>query len=1488
MSLSTVTGTSGASRRHGPGLFAATLAILVAASMSTAVAAAGRAPAPPVDTTASMAPTTDAMDDADASPSALLAQRAELPARSRVTDSVARLARSHPSQRLPMIIVSARPLPAGAVPAESKRWTWPGGEHLTLARVPAGDAARLAALPGVARIMDGRPGMSAKRRDEGVAKVGGAGGVGRVGVGAERTASPGKLASGVTRRDATAGTDAANAIDSPQSRADRPQPKGWWDVGLGHGGRDAWDMGFRGEGVTAAVLDTGVDFGHPDLKGAWAVYPAGHPYAGWPEAFDPDGMVNYLSDETDDESEPMATADGEGGVIALYQTSEVTEVDNGGEVAYTACFTPLMITDGPDGIERNQGEEDCDTVVPKSAGGVLRYGHHPDTVLGLTIGILQDLDANEGELPGVLAVDSTTPGVYDTVYIDLNGDHDFTDDVALDRDHPLATWDADADGVADVSGGLLTFIADGQRPVPGSYLVGLEDTIPAAGSLVALLYESESHGTACASDIVSRGVMPPPPGTEMAYSDLPGGKPAAVNPALAPGAHLIGMGDVYAGDIHFDLGWRFAALGADPEREDDDAQVVSNSFGVSDPDDGWDGESRVIDWYVRHLAPETLFLVATGNAGPGYGSTSAPSPGTGIDVGASDQFGAQSSSTIRNTSQITYGDLIPFANRGPGASGRPGVGITANGDIGWGALPLNQVAEGVAAGTGNVAGSGQAAQEPWGGTSRSTPVASAVAVLAYQAFKAKHDRWPSAEEAKALVFAGARFNGYDVFSTGAGTVDAGDSARIASGKGGLYAVPPQWTAGDWHGTDFGGFAHVLPPGGAAQQTFKVSNAGAAPITARVRGARLVRTSDYDTTHLMKRSLESRGADSVVPDWLFAIDKSTIPADTDLIVIRGAMPNDQARVMQAANGRISANEFDMGIIRHTDLDGDGLLWHDDNANGAVNHAGRQDQVDWTKSEVDAGEFNRTTFHYGPMNGWAVTMHHPLQRWGDGLYVGLWHSGPVESVTEAAIQIRIETYAWRDWSWLSAGDTALTVPAGGGAELSAGVTVPANAPTGLYEGAIFLDYDRADGDAPVPTGGGYELPQKRVVIPVVVNVAPNVDWTAPVTLGGEAAAAVDEDAAYRQGTLYGLSDYSSAESGDWRFFFLDAPDPGPDRWWLLHTAWGGEIGQSHVGTGLFGPTPDRFTDPSDRDNADESRVDTPWYGPYKLGELARTANAFDVVAPNNGPEGNDEWLASRAAEGLHEVMVHSVYIDGYDVTLPFTTTVGSIRVNPPEILLRGSACADVEIESTLAVDDVRTLAGGLSKPETLAAQPIDASQDDTKPVTIVRRFAQPVLRLAIDLEGNEGDDLDLRVFYDTNRNGKADPNELIGASESPTAEESFALSEQGDPGTYIIQVIAFALAGDARTYDLTIDAVSGDDVYATDGPAALGADEPTTLHICPAPDIADRAGAKTGGVGLLTLGPAEAPGIVRVPVRWAPEGGAMVGIYLPVVMRGFERP
>ncbi len=66
----------------------------------------------------------------------------------------------------------------------------------------------------------------------------------------------------------------------------------------------------------------------------------------------------------------------------------------------------------------------------------------------------------------MLVVDEAVAGVYDTVYVDLDTDYDFTDEKPVTKDSPEIYRDMDGDGYADISGGLLVWISDGANTPP--------------------------------------------------------------------------------------------------------------------------------------------------------------------------------------------------------------------------------------------------------------------------------------------------------------------------------------------------------------------------------------------------------------------------------------------------------------------------------------------------------------------------------------------------------------------------------------------------------------------------------------------------------------------------------------------------------------------------------------------------------------------------------------------------------------------------------------------------------------------------------------------------------------------------------------------------------------------------------------------------------------------------------------------------------------
>lgn len=74
-----------------------------------------------------------------------------------------------------------------------------------------------------------------------------------------------------------------------------PQPSDYFAI-YHHGAWSTWlDLGVTGKGINVAVIDSGVDFGNPDLQDAYAIETnPDSPYYGWPIAFDGNSMLYYL------------------------------------------------------------------------------------------------------------------------------------------------------------------------------------------------------------------------------------------------------------------------------------------------------------------------------------------------------------------------------------------------------------------------------------------------------------------------------------------------------------------------------------------------------------------------------------------------------------------------------------------------------------------------------------------------------------------------------------------------------------------------------------------------------------------------------------------------------------------------------------------------------------------------------------------------------------------------------------------------------------------------------------------------------------------------------------------------------------------------------------------------------------------------------------------------------------------------------------------
>jgi len=634
--------------------------------------------------------------------------------------------------------------------------------------------------------------------------------------------------------------------------------------------------------------------------------------------------------------------------------------------------------------------------------GTMKLGLHPDLALWADWygGFVLVTDPNENQ-------------TYDTVYVDLAPSVviDFNKDVGHTKDNPVVqldfwnTFDGwfGQDGYADLSGGLIYFIADGETPIPYSDKVaerwGIPLRIPENGELVAFMVGNVyiaggDHGTLCAAAVGARG---------RTFFGLTFGN--------AIEAKIIAEGSLYQGGSYIDY-LHFAVEGYDGVvGTGDEALVVSNSYSVSaDTQKGFSWYERYLYWLTTMYAPNTAFLFAMGNGGPGYGTTHryASSPGV-IGVGAAVEFGYRALFGYDNGpwgyELANYGDVVWFSDRGPNAMGRVKPDVIAVGAYALGSLPVNDV------------GDGFWASDLWSGTSLATPMAAGITALVYEAFYQAHGRWPTAQEVKEILMNTAKNANHDVFSQGAGFLDAYRAVKLAMSQEGIRVSPSSWQAGK---SEYPMFANVLYPGESASKTFTVEN---------------VNPNESVNVEVSAEIFQKIGEvelDVVGNSFAYYPIGHLIPNGTELMKI---------------TLYTSYEYFDPD----RDYSSDAYPWF------------RVFDVTYidgtpTLNLLQQGLNEGTTT-------WAA-IGNPLEKMHDDLWVqvrDLWrYYGKADTYPA---KLKLEFYKRVPWEWVSLDRNTLTIPADGTATFTATVTVPEDASFGTYGGAIYLKYGEYETVVPI---------------------------------------------------------------------------------------------------------------------------------------------------------------------------------------------------------------------------------------------------------------------------------------------------------------------------------------------------------------------------------------------------------------------------------------
>jgi len=1136
-------------------------------------------------------------------------------------------------------------------------------------------------------------------------------------------------------------------------------------AGKGHHVPEAWALGYTGYGVRVSPMDSGTDFGHPDLQGTFARDTnASSPYFDWPMAFDPNSMASYLL-----------------GGLTFPTAPSSWYVDT----SFTATANPVT---GNLSLPFN-GHVYNVAGIP-SASGIYHLGLHPDNSLRVFY---------YGEFVAMLVTDSTIPGVYDTVYVDLDDNYQFGNDKAADVASPEIWVDTNGDGMADLSGGLVYFIGDGANPIPYSDVMGARYGLPVprpgAGDLVALQIGDVlapgggDHGTLCASAIVAQN------------------KTGAVL-GFAPQAKLISVGNIYAGGFFYDM-FTFVGEGYDgTPGTGDEAQVASASFGFSGTfNDGWDFTARWVE-LMSLLHSDTVFAVSSGNGGHGFGTVTSPSSSSGvISVGASTSYSGTEPYPVGAAdtgAHSTFGDVQPWSNRGPSTLGTSKPDVVTVGAWASGDGALNSFG-------------GSPPWVVWGGTSLSAPATAAILALVENAW---HNTTGSAlfnQYAKVLLTGSADNTHYDPEVMGHGLTNALRAVESASFRDGLAAyhftaagVAPEWMAGNYRGTSYPSFTSLLSPGDSSTDTFSVENHNIAnPKSVLVSDWELQKIGSNSWTITTTNANEST-PDFLRPDYLINLT-GLVPAGTNLLKATVNFPLAQ---LDPDGNYVANSRWRVLLYDWLDYNGDGKYWTDTNGNGVVNTG---------EMSASAGtEIQRFTYGYPTGTNIEAFVHDPLARIHNGLLLGIQHRTVSSLVLSTSLTITVDYYQAVDAPWLSEGASNLSIGPGGTGSLGVAVSIPANQPYGILSGAVML----------TDAGSGAET-----LIPVVVQVAAT---GTSFSFGGNALSTAFLD----NNRMFGGADWTwRPEAGDWRFFYTDVPDATPvysGENLLVHTWWSNA--PTDLDTLIFGPAPDPF-----------SGIGPSIWGPYSLSTMGASSNQlidagrwrFNTVTGR--PE---EWVTAPLSTGLHAIGLHNVLNAGTGPSDLFNGEVGTFAVAPtPWTVVTSNATGKgmFNANSSLSLPGLSVQSFGVSAP--VFESNLTIVNGDVYTETFSASNAG-LIDVAIGESYAQGMDIDLYLYR---WNGAT--YSLVASSAGSTAFEEVRLT-MPQSGDYLILVDGYSVPAGTGKFDMGKLIIQGTQLTPTNVPGS-GIPSGMNAHFNVTWNF---AGTLPGFyIGIMFVGPTGAPAV-----------------------------
>ncbi len=656
------------------------------------------------------------------------------------------------------------------------------------------------------------------------------------------------------------------------------------------------------------------------------------------------------------------------------------------------------------------------------------FGYHPSTALTKAFGLVP-----------MIVTESTTAGVWDRVYVDMNLDYVIdSNDPYVNINNPVLTvdiWDASSgtavpgqDGIPDLSGGMLYFIGDGKTKMPYSdrmsevlmasgdqltpFNVDNPMPIPKNGEIVAFFgdfnYDEDegkmiTHGTQTASAIAGEGL------NIGSYAPVKG---------VSPDVKFLPICNANYG-LTYAL--YFAVEGYDGKTNTgDEAQIVSIGQYVSGYGNGFDETSYLVEYLVNATQSHAVFISPAGNDGSGYGTIAAPCSPNTLVVGYTED-NTYISTDIEQVQHFTK--ISELSSRGPTAAGLAKPDLVA---VGVGEVDLPLGSSGVR--DTSVGGLGQTTL--WEGSDLSAAITSGVMALVFEAYEVKNGFFPTTDVAMGILRSSAKDLGYDPLTQGSGFVDALVAVRDANGNSGLTLTAPKTTFGNTFGIEYSSFINVLDQGENGTIPVNIHN----PTTG-------TQSPVYQVEYLQRINVTET----------YPIVSNTQGYRAD---ISGQFP---------ANAEVIKATAQTSYVDFLEKRGSFFMtlwdWVDSQPPGDSQHG-----------VIDVAELSFLTgVDYSNINSLTCTLSNPQGSLRGKLVLELLPDTASGSVLpDREWRISVESFATTSWNWSSLSKTSSTITANSDDSVNVQVNIPSDAQAGSYESALVASY----GPIPVNWVGSFQ--------------------------------------------------------------------------------------------------------------------------------------------------------------------------------------------------------------------------------------------------------------------------------------------------------------------------------------------------------------------------------------------------------------------------------